>query len=296
MFERVLVAMDLSPATEALVSSIPGLQALGTREIILAHVARPIKEPVSASLREIEKLRERLNGLGDRLREEGFEVRVEVPSGSPATELIRVAQERDPDIILAGSRSHTRIREAFVGSVAWELVRRASRPVLLHRIEANRPDPEAALEVQSGGLPVRVIHPTDFSATAERSMPWLKALAGHGVSQFTLLHVLPVDAQDGRSEAMNRLEALAEELNPDGSLEVKTQVRLGVPHEEILGEGGRDSQNMVVMGTHGRSVLPEIVMGSESRQVVRRASASVLLIPTDAASPGERASPDDSEG
>ena len=293
MFERVLVAMDLSPATEALVSSIPGLRELGTQEIILAHVTRPIREPVSASLREIEKLRERLNGLADRLRKEGFEVRVEVPSGSPATELTRLADERAPDIILAGSRSHTRIREAFVGSVAWELVRRASRPVLLQRIEANRPDPEAALELRSGALPTRVIHPTDFSNAAGRAMPWLKALAAHGVSNFTLLHVLPVDAQEGRQEAMTRLEALARELNPDGSLEVKTQVRLGVPHEEILGEGGRESDNMVVMGTHGRGVLPEIVMGSESRQVVRRASASVLLIPTDAISPDDGASSDD---
>jgi nucleotide-binding universal stress UspA family protein len=287
MFERVLVAMDLSPATEALVSSIPGLREFGTQEVILAHVARPIREPVSGSLREIGEIRERLNGLADRLRAEGFDVSVEVPSGSPATELIKVAANRDPQVILVGSRSHTRIREAFVGSVAWELVRRASRPVLLHRIEANRPDPEAALEVRNEGLPRRIIHPTDFSATAKRALPWLKDLAGRGVKEFTLLHVLLDDAREGRQEAEVQLRELEAELNPDGSLQVKTQVRLGTPHEEILVEGGKDSANMVVMGTHGRGVLPEIVMGSESRQVVRRASSSVLLIPTDVSVPSE---------
>jgi nucleotide-binding universal stress UspA family protein len=287
MFERVLVAMDLSPATEALVSSLPGLRQFGTEEIILAHVARPIKEPVSGSLREIGDLRERLNGLAKRLEGEGFNVSVEVPTGSPATELIKVAQTRDPDVIVVGSRSHTRIREAFVGSVAWELVRRASRPVLLQRIEANRPDPEAALEVRNDGLPRRVIHPTDFSAAAQRALPWLQALAARGVKSFTLLHVLPVEDTEGRSQAEEQLKALAEQLDPNGDLDVKAQVRLGTPHEEILSEGGKDTSNMVVMGTHGRGVLPEIVMGSESRQVVRRAAATVLLIPTDAAAPLE---------
>lgn len=287
MFERVLVAMDLSPATEALVGSIPELKEFGTREIILAHVTRPIREPVSGSLREIGDIRERLNKLADRLRSDDFEVGVEVASGSPATELTKLAQSREPGMVLVGSRSHTRIREAFVGSVAWELVRRASRPILLQRIEANRPDPESALETRSGGLPKRVIHPTDFSSTAARAIPWLKGLAARGVSEFTLLHVLSGEDQEGRQEAVSRLETLAEELDPDGSLEIRTVVRLGTPHEEILNQGGRESNSMIVMGTHGRGVLPEIVMGSESRQVVRRASAPVLLIPTDVTAAGE---------
>lgn len=279
MFERTLVAMDLSPATEALVSAIPGLREFGTREVILAHVARPIREPVSGSLRQMGDIRERLNGLAERLESDGFQVSVEVPSGSPAAELVRVARKIEPDFIMVGSRSHTRIREAFVGSVAWDLVRRAQRPVLLHRIEANRPDPEAVLEGRSGGLPTRVVHPTDFSEAAERAVPWLQSLAQKGVSRFTLLHVLPVDAQDGRDEAQERLEALAQQISADGRAEIKTVVRLGTPHEEILNAGGKDSTSMVIMGTHGRGFLPEIVMGSESRQVVRQASATVLLIP-----------------
>jgi nucleotide-binding universal stress UspA family protein len=280
MFERVLVAMDLSPATEALVSSIPGLRDFGAREIILVHVARPIREPVSASLRQIEGFRERLNGLAKRLEEEGFAVSVEVPNGSPAAEVVKVARTRDPSMIMVGSRSHSRIREAFVGSVAWEVVRRARRPVLLQRVEANRPDPEAALEVKGGRLPKRLVHPTDFSDTAERALPWIKGLVARGVMEVTLLHVLSAEANDERSEAAARLEEMAGALRRDAPrLDVKTVVRIGMPHEEVLSAGGRNPENMVVMGTQGRGVLPEIVMGSVSRQVVRLASAAVLLIP-----------------
>ena len=279
MFEKVLVSMDLSPATEALVSALPDMKEFGTRELALVHVAKPLQDPVRESLREVEELRGRLNGLADRLRAEGFEVTVDVPTGSPPVEVIKTAQARNPDLVLVGSRSHARIREAFVGSVAWEVVRRARRPVLLQRIEANRPDPEAALESVGAGLPRHVVHPTDFSEMAGRAIPWLHQLAEQGVPKFTLLHVLPVDASEGRGDAEASLAEIAQGLGEVGASEVRTSVRLGAPHEEVRNAGGKDPNALVVMGTHGRGFLPEMVLGSVSRQVVRHSSARVLLVP-----------------
>jgi nucleotide-binding universal stress UspA family protein len=283
MFRKVLVAMDLSPATEALISALPSMKEFGTEEFNLVHVARPLADPISKSLREIGDLKERLQTLAGRLEGEGFKVTVDVPTGAPAEEIVRAAESRRPDLILVGSRSRTRIQEAFVGSVSWEVVRSARRPVLLQRIEANRPDPEAALESRGVGLPARVLHATDFSNTAERAKPWLLDLAGRGVTAFTLVHVIPVSATDGKEEAERRLGALAEELHAAGASEVDVQVRRGVPSEEVLSAGAKDTRSLVIMGTHGRGFLPGIVLGSESRQIVRRASARVLLIPANMA-------------
>jgi nucleotide-binding universal stress UspA family protein len=283
MFRKVLVAMDLSPATEALISALPAMKEFGTEQLNLVHVARPLADPVSKSLREIGDLKERLQSLAGRLESEGFKTTVDVPTGAPAEEIVRAAEGRRPDVILVGSRSRTRIQEAFVGSVSWEVVRQARRPVLLQRIEANRPDPEAALESRGVGLPTRVLHATDFSDTAERARPWLLDLAGRGVGAFTLVHVLPISATVGKGEAEERLEALAAELREAGASEVDVQVRRGIPSEEVLTAGGKDTKTLVVMGTHGRGFLPGIVLGSESRQIVRRASARVLLIPANMA-------------
>jgi len=279
MFRKVLVAMDLSPATEALVSALPAMKEFGTEELNLVHVARPFADPVSQSLREMGDLKSRLNGLAARLQEEGFTVTVDVPSGAPAQEIVRAAEARNPDIIMVGSRSRTRIQEAFLGSVSWEVVRQCRRPVLLQRIEANRPDPEAALVSRGTGLPARVLHPTDFSDAAGRAGPWLRDLAGRGTIPITLLHVLPAGANGGRDEAVERLEELAAELRAAGARDVQVEVRRGTPSEEILAAGARNSETLVVMGTHGRGFLPGIVLGSESRQVARRASARALLLP-----------------
>ena len=171
MFEKVLVSMDLSPATEALVSALPGMRELGTREFVLVHVAKPSRGPTSEALTRVEELRGRLQSLADRLEEDGFSASVRVPTGAPAAEVVKAIEDKDPDVVLVGSRSHTLIREAFVGSVAWDIVRGAGRAVLLQKIEPSRGDPEAALESPGTGLPKHVAFPTDFSDTANRARP-----------------------------------------------------------------------------------------------------------------------------
>ena len=288
MYRSALVAMDLSPATEAMVSSLPGLKEFGTEKLTLVHAAKEVEYPVSRSLGEVEEQRSRLRKLAGRLEGEGnggFQVEVEVPTGAPGASIIQVAREKDPDFILVGSRSHSFVREAFVGSVAWEVVRRAKRPVLMHRIEPSRTDPESWLETRSSGIPDRVIYPTDFSETAEHAVAHLEELARLGAPAFTLFHSTRGEDGDARDRAKERLQAIADALvkaageGGHGEPRVRIEVRSGVPSEEVLAFGGRSPENLVVMGSHGRSGLAEMVMGSESRQVVRQAAARVLLVP-----------------
>jgi len=281
MFDRVLVSMDFSPATEALVSALPGLLDFGTREIILAHAVKQT-EFVSQEIGAAQSTRHRLASLAQRLEVLGFRVTVEIAAGAPASEITRIARERNANAILVGTRSHTRLYEAFIGSVAWEIVRRAQRPVLLQRIEANRPDPESALEVRSSGLPTRVVHATDFSATAERATPWLERLAALGVSEFTLLHTTDDDDPAVRAHAAERLALLGQSLRAAGATQVDIEVRSGSAAELVLLLGGRNPRNMVVMGTQGKGALPELVLGSESHQVARAAAAPILLVPSPA--------------
>ena len=115
MFEKVLVGMALSPATAALVSALPAMREFGTRELCLVHVAKPLHDPVSQSLERVEELRSRMSALADRLSGDGFSVTVDVPIGAPAPALVKVAEKRDPDVVLIGSRSRTLIKDAFIG-------------------------------------------------------------------------------------------------------------------------------------------------------------------------------------
>jgi nucleotide-binding universal stress UspA family protein len=88
-------------------------------------------------------------------------------------------------------------------------------------------------------------------------------------------------SDDGRKLAEGRLEDLAEALRKRGATDVGYRVPIGTPYEEILNAGGNRVDTLVVMGTHGRGLLPGVVLGSVGRQIVRHASARVLLLPGD---------------
>jgi nucleotide-binding universal stress UspA family protein len=255
------------------------MREFGTRELVLVHVAKPLHGPAAQSLVLKEEYRGRLNGLADRLREEGFEVTVHVPTGAPVQEVVKAVEAKDPDVVLVGSRSHTVISEAFIGSVAWDIVRKAGRPVLLVKIEPSRRDPEAALESPGSGFPKHIVFPTDFSDTAKRARPWLLGLVRDDEPSFSLLHVLPSASEEAKKIAESQLDELAQELRDAGATNVSYRVPVGTPYEEILKAGGKRADALVVMGTHGRGLLPGMVLGSVGRQVVRHAAARVLLLP-----------------
>lgn len=278
MYRRALIAMDLSPATAALTSALPLLRALGTEEIRLVHVVPYTTTPVAD---RVAKAKEKLTALVSDLELAGFRVDVSVPSGAPRPELIEEAEKNSVDMIVMGTRSHNLAREAFIGSVAWDVVGHSRVPVLLKRIRPSEEDGElefaTRLELQG------ILHPTDFSEVAARAFAHVETLVSEGLKRVALLFVsLEGDhsgRQEERAEARSRLEGLANSLRERGATEVDTRVVAGTPSEEILAAGNAEPGRLLVLGTHGRGFLPGIVLGSASREVVRRASNPVLLVP-----------------
>jgi len=59
--------------------------------------------------------------------------KVEIAAGQPADAIVRVAQERDADLIVMGTHGRTGLHHVFLGSVAEKVVRLAPCPVLTVR-------------------------------------------------------------------------------------------------------------------------------------------------------------------
>jgi universal stress protein A len=58
---------------------------------------------------------------------------VEVATGHPADTIVRIAQERNIDLIIMGTNGRTGLQHAFLGSVAEKVVRLAPCPVMTVR-------------------------------------------------------------------------------------------------------------------------------------------------------------------
>ena len=80
------------------------------------------------------------------------------------------------------------------------------------------------------------------------------------------------------TRAHQRLEALSVELRKEG-LDATALLLQGATAETILREADRLSADVVLMGTRARGAVRELFVGSVSKEVLRKSTRPVLLIP-----------------
>jgi nucleotide-binding universal stress UspA family protein len=146
----------------------------------------------------------------------------------------------------------------------------------------------------------RIVCPTDFSPTADAAAMHAASLARACSGDLLLLHVLPHlnHPLQGIAQAIPRLLAelragakerlaMAAKALGDG-LAVRTELREGHAHEQILACARDNKADVIVMGTHGHTGLQHTLLGSTAERIVRLAECPVLTVrlPDRAGRPG----------
>ena len=289
MFEKILVATDLSGAGDRLVRTVGGLKALGTREVVLIHALNFREEGMLlASL--MEQAEPELEREAELLREQELEVTSDTVVGAPHTVINKVAEEQDCALIVVGSHGRTMATDIMLGGVANAVTHSATRPVLILRMNLKDEDSEPTSDnISISCEPLKhVLFPTDFSDNAQRAFEYLKDLAGYGLKRATLFHVQDSAKLDphlaNHIDEFNRidterLERMKAELKSAGTQDVRFELPFGSPKKEILERSNQKDVSLVVMGSQGRGFISELLLGSVSYSVARRSKAPVLLIP-----------------
>lgn len=287
MFTNLIVATDLSPASDAVVGCLHGLRALGARKVILFH---------ALGLRHLEVMKYELARLAESklqaqramLEQQGFETEIVVAPGSVSAEIEAVVKERAASLIAVGSRGANLARQALLGSVAMEVLHHATVPVLIVRLAITETHQGYRCKVACQNFVRHILYATDFSDTAERAFAWVERLAAGGAERVTLLHVQDQTRIDPhlkhRLAEFNeidhaRLERLKARLLEKGLKKVWISIPFGSPIQEILREARADDQSLIVMGSQGRGMIGEVFLGSVSHQIARLAPTPVLLVP-----------------
>ncbi|NVB81166.1 MAG: universal stress protein [Kofleriaceae bacterium] len=183
------------------------------------------------------------------------------------------------DIVVMGKHGRTGLKRFLIGSVAENVVRRASCPVLV--VPTEREPTSFA----------KVLVPVDFSACSHAAMDAVPALVQPGGEGITLLHVidLPVNYHgepkiEGLMEAVDKrgtetLERWAGELRAKVSVPVTPRSRIGRAATESLAVLDElPAFDLVVVGSHGRTGLARALIGSVAEKIVRLAPCAVLVV------------------
>jgi nucleotide-binding universal stress UspA family protein len=135
MIRKVLVPIDFSPLSETALTYATQLATeLGAR-LFLLHVPGETGENLEADFPVGQFATASGERFGERVSPQGTQPRLEYASwiGVPATEIVRYADARDIDLIVMGTHGRSGLAHVVMGSVAEQVVRTASCPVVLLR-------------------------------------------------------------------------------------------------------------------------------------------------------------------
>ena len=137
----VLVAIDFSESTHAIVEAAKQVTTDKAGQIVLLHVTAPDPEFVSYKpgpqherdwrAEDIKKEREQIDQLRDELQGQQIKVKSLVVEGPTTDKIMEEVERFSADMIVMGTHGHTAVYEALVGSVTHAVLRRATVPVLL---------------------------------------------------------------------------------------------------------------------------------------------------------------------
>ncbi len=290
MFEKIIIATDLSPAADALISCLEGLKAFGTKEALLLQCVS-MQESASIALSYSASLIEKsLEQHKEIVEKQDFKVETRIVAGPAGRELVKIAKEENFPLIVVGAQKHSAIGEAFFGGLAYNVIHHSHKPVLLIRLKSDKKKGLSCINAVRCNINNHVLFVTDFSDNADNAFFYVKKMVSAGVKRVTILHVQDKTRIEphlsDRLEEFNeidneRLLDLKNELLEHNRAEVDTKLVYGYPPVEILGVINELHIPLVVMGRQGKGFVKELFVGSVSSILARSSDSSVLLVPAD---------------
>jgi nucleotide-binding universal stress UspA family protein len=293
--EVILVATDFSDTANLTLERALDIARGHGSEIILLHVMQAEMPTVVASemivvppdyegmLRDASS--QGLRSAGGRVRAAGVRVREVLEQGPPARTIAACADAIGVDLIMVGTRGHTGLKHLILGSVAEEVVRISTRPVL-----TVHPGDERPIE------PVqKILFPTDFSPAANQALrAAIRLLVGSGKARVLLVHtfhiapaVVPLggfgsglepDFVESAQELADKATAPTAKALRDRGFDVEVLVVRGDPAQVVTELAREHDVDVIVMGTRGHSKIRQWFLGSTAERVVEHAPCPVMTV------------------
>ncbi len=223
-----------------------------------------------------------VEAIADRLRRTGLRMDAIAGDGSVTEMVHRLTLETDADLVITSTQGGSGAWHWLSGGVAPRLVSTIDQPVLVVQSE-NGAQPQLR----------RLLVSLDGSETAERVLPYARALAAAFKAEILLLSVPEVPPAEEFGAAPDRVIKMRDEaeaklwryLNDvaafirNDCFSVRTMVSGSSPVRTIVELGKTESADLIIMSTRGRGGLERLLMGSAAERVVEQTHLPVLMVP-----------------
>lgn len=278
----VLLATDGTPAARAATTVV---SALAARWDVCPHVVTVYPPPPTPYDPMVSNMAWQFN-LEDELQREvdrqlaactddASQWSRETGIGSPATEIVRIADARKSDLIVLGLRSHTMLDRVFRDETALSVMRHANAPVL-------------AVTPLMKRVPQRIAVGIDFSRASIAAARAALTLLGDGGSLLLVYVEPPIEPFAEMAEGYGVIYAqgvaaafvrLRQELASRGNVAIETIVLHGSVAAELLAFSGRADVDLLAVGSQRHSIAHRAFVGGVTSALARAATRSLLVVP-----------------
>ncbi len=281
-FHELLVASDLSPASEKALGYAKAIAMRHGSHILVLHVSKPIAriaipeggwvEDDSWQLIEAE-----VEAEGLALRAEGFHGEAITVHGPVEEEVRLIAEAHHSDLMILGSHGREGLARFVIGSKSEALIRHAICPVLTI-------GPAAPVALAGEWLPKNILCGISLDDHSAQVAAYGYSLATQFGAKFTLLHVHDM-AKPPDADSFIRFEQEFEASLPRGTM-VKPSVHsllygstAGTSLADVAKERGADlillgvGHANVVSEHLGRGILPAVLADAPCPVMTVRAGA-----------------------
>jgi nucleotide-binding universal stress UspA family protein len=261
-FKNLLLATDFSSISKSALAYAASIASRYGSKIYVVHVIPPEPRMPIPVLPELDRdrlqaelaMQEFVNG--DELKEIRHETLL--PRGAMWPEISELIESDEIDLLVVGTHGRAGLKKVILGSVAEELFRQASCPVLTIG---------PAVPEVTGREFRRILLATDFGPASQHALTYAFSLAEESQGALTLLHVLPptptvevtpywhvgTDVVE-RQETAGRiaLGRLKEQIPPEKTLVSDPELRVGFGpvSAEIVRIAAAYHADLIVMGVN----------------------------------------------
>lgn len=278
--KNILFATDFSDYSRQALPYVVNLARKFNSTIYLCHVVTPsqliIGAPEAAPfLYEAQHKRsgEELTEVARLPEFKGLNTKAVLASGILEDELLKAINENQIDLIVVGTHGRTGIRRLMLGSVAEQICRIATCPVLTVGPDVGFTEKTAFR---------RILVPTDFSDESTEILPYVLDLAREYNAAITFLHVIPMDAAvniNAHLLADDARRTLKRVFGKEcGDEKPQFLIEFGHPAEAILRAAVENKSDLIAMGIR-HAFAPGIHLRSGvAYQVMAAATCPVLTV------------------
>lgn len=285
MQSTILVPLDGSPLAEHALPYAEHLAKVTSARLILCRALSATKLQPTEIVGAVDEAHAYMQVVADQLTSRGRMVDTTIPWGEPADEILDQVRSVRADLVVMATHGRSGLGRWLYGSVADEVLRRASVPILLV--------PPGSDEPWSVDRAPRMLVPLDGSQLSEAVLGPARACATQLGAEIVLVQVIPFkpyssfgdssgyvfafDPEADLAEAERYLSEVADRLRSTAK-QVRVRAQLGEPSVTIAQIAADEKANLIMMATHGRSGLARLVLGSVATGTLRRTNIPLLLV------------------